>query len=168
MTDTTKSGWGKAAFTIQNGVDAPFQITVCGRDRWALECLIHAGESGCTPIRHPGPRWSGYVFNLRQLGVVIETITEPHDGPFPGTHARYVAAVQRHAVGQRRGGGMTAGADATALRPVPPLVRRLMQRHGLQSHTRAWWRPWPMGRARNDRPSGFLLCPMHSATKWPA
>lgn len=94
MTDTTKSGWRNAAFTIQNDEQAPFQFTVCGRDRWALECLIHAGASGCNPIDTPGPRWSGYTFNLRQLRVVIETIDEPHDGPFAGTHARYVLRSQ--------------------------------------------------------------------------
>ncbi len=48
MTGTPKRGWGNAAFTVRNGQDAPFTIIVCGRDRWALECLMHAGESGCT------------------------------------------------------------------------------------------------------------------------
>jgi len=45
---------------------------------------------GCTPIDHPGPRWSGYKFNLKELGLEIETIHENHKGPFPGAHARYV------------------------------------------------------------------------------
>ena len=27
-----------------------------GRDSWALDQLIGAGEQGCTPIEHPGPR----------------------------------------------------------------------------------------------------------------
>lgn len=61
-----------------------------GRVRWALENLIEAGEVGCTPIDTPGPRWSHYVWMLRGEGVLIETITEPHGGSFPGTHARYV------------------------------------------------------------------------------
>jgi hypothetical protein len=38
----------------------------------------------------PGPRWSGYVFKLRRLGILIETLHEQHGGPFPGRHARYV------------------------------------------------------------------------------
>jgi len=82
--------WGVALFKIiyPNGNVA--QVTVSGRDRWALETLIAAGEMGCTPISTPGPRWSGYVHNLRKLGVTIETVTEAHDGPFAGTHARYV------------------------------------------------------------------------------
>jgi hypothetical protein len=61
-----------------------------GRDAWALHCLIVAGDAGCTPICHPGPRWSGYVFKLRRAGLDIETITEKHAAPYAGTHARYV------------------------------------------------------------------------------
>lgn len=86
----TKKDWGQAAYTVRNGQDEPPTILISGRDRWALECLIAAGEKGCTPIDTPGPRWSGYVFNLRALGVVIETVTEAHGEPFSGTHARYV------------------------------------------------------------------------------
>jgi len=61
-----------------------------GRDAWALISLVAAGKRGVTPIDTPGPRWSGYVFNLRRMGLIIETIHEAHSGPFPGTHARYV------------------------------------------------------------------------------
>ncbi len=61
-----------------------------GRIAWALRALINAGECGCTPIDAPGPRWSHYVWVLRRDGIDIETITESHGGPFPGTHARYV------------------------------------------------------------------------------
>lgn len=68
----------------------PFRIVVSGRDCWALEELRKAGAKGCTPIDNPAPRWSAYVFNLRDLGVDIETITEPHAGDFPGHHGRYV------------------------------------------------------------------------------
>lgn len=81
--------WGRAAFQIQNA-DETKTIVVSGRDRWALEQLISAGDKGCTPIDDPAPRWSGYVFNLRELGIVIETVHESHDGPFAGKHARYV------------------------------------------------------------------------------
>jgi hypothetical protein len=69
--------------------DGPI-ITVRGREAWALMALRAAGERGCTPIDHPGPRWSGYVHDLRKLGFDIETIHEPHIGAFPGSHARYV------------------------------------------------------------------------------
>jgi hypothetical protein len=65
-------------------------VTVRGREAWALLALMAAGERGCTPIDTPGPRCSGYVHDLRKLGVVIETIRERHGGAFPGDHARYV------------------------------------------------------------------------------
>jgi len=65
-------------------------VTVKGRQKWALDELNKAGATGCTPIHHPAPRWSGYVFDLRVLGIEIETIHERHSGPFPGTHGRYV------------------------------------------------------------------------------
>jgi hypothetical protein len=70
----------------QNGVE----MTAKGRDAWALSELIAAGPDGCTPITHPGPRWSGYVLKLRKRGVNIETVHERHGGVFAGTHARYV------------------------------------------------------------------------------
>ena len=65
-------------------------LTLSGRDAWALQKLIEVGENGVTPLDTPGPRWSGYVHNLRKAGLVIETIHESHGDPFPGTHARYV------------------------------------------------------------------------------
>lgn len=73
--------------------DGPVQ-TVTGRDAWAMEQLNRAGSKGVTPIDNPGPRWSAYVHNLRQLGLVIETIHERHEGDFPGTHARYVLSTR--------------------------------------------------------------------------
>lgn len=65
-------------------------LSVSGRDAWALRALVEAGPAGVTPIDNPAPRWSAYIFKLRQLGLVIETIHECHAGPFPGHHARYV------------------------------------------------------------------------------
>lgn len=65
-------------------------FTLKGREAWALSNLIKAGKRGCTPIDHPGPRWSAYVHALRtERGLIIETEHEPHGGPFPGSHARY-------------------------------------------------------------------------------
>jgi hypothetical protein len=72
------------------GGDDGLAVTVRGREAWALMALKAAGECGCTPIDHPGPRWSGYVHDLRKLGIVIETIRERHGGSFAGEHARYV------------------------------------------------------------------------------
>ena len=67
-----------------------FTIYAKGRDAWALDRLREAGPKGCTPITQPAPRWSAYVFNLRGLGVPIETLREPHGGEFSGHHGRYV------------------------------------------------------------------------------
>jgi hypothetical protein len=84
------SKWMPAAFEVTDVMRNGVSIVVSGRDRWALECLIRAAEKGCTPIDTPGPRWSAYVYNLRNLGICIETLNETHKGPFSGTHARYV------------------------------------------------------------------------------
>lgn len=70
--------------------DAGRRLAFTGRDAWALAELVRAGERGCTPIDHPGPRWSAYVFKLRNAGLDIQTRHETHGGPFPGNHARYV------------------------------------------------------------------------------
>lgn len=72
-----------------------------GRDAWALLKLIASGEKGVTPIDTPGPRWSGYVHNLRKQGVTIETVNESHAGPFPGTHARYILRSEVEILAQR-------------------------------------------------------------------
>lgn len=67
------------------------RFTVVGREAWALLELVKAGPRGCTPLDNPGPRWSGYIHALRsEFNLSIETIHEVHQGPFPGSHARYV------------------------------------------------------------------------------
>jgi hypothetical protein len=71
----------------------PTRLTFRGRDAWALNNLIEAGERGCTPISNPAPRWSHYVFKLRRGGVGIVTHNEKHAGPYAGTHARYILSV---------------------------------------------------------------------------
>ena len=76
--------------TLTVQIDGGNVVTVRGRDAWALQELQAANDNGCTPIDHPGPRWSGYVHKLRKVGIVIETIPERHGGPFSGQHARYV------------------------------------------------------------------------------
>ena len=70
-------------------------ITVKGRLAWALLALVDAGEVGCKPLDQPGPRWSGYVHKLRtRHRLAIETVIEPHAGPFAGNHARYILRSQ--------------------------------------------------------------------------
>lgn len=87
---TSQTQWPVRAFTIRDGASDPRIITIKGRNRWALDCMMQAGPKGYAPINHPGPRWSAYVFNLRKAGMNIETIHDSHEGPFPGNHARYV------------------------------------------------------------------------------
>ncbi|MBV7410326.1 hypothetical protein [Maritimibacter sp. DP1N21-5] len=82
--------WALAHYAVHVAGREQSLIAVKGRDRWALTELIRAGDRGCTPIDNPAPRWSAYVHKLREMGVPIETIHEPHGGPFSGTHARYV------------------------------------------------------------------------------
>jgi hypothetical protein len=77
-------------FAVTNANGSTINVFVQARDLWALEHLIAAGQTGCTPVDQPAPRWSAYVYNLRQMGVEVETIHEPHGPPFPGNHARYV------------------------------------------------------------------------------
>ena len=61
-----------------------------GREAFALHALIEKGERGVTPIDTPAPRWSHYIYKLRESGLTVETIDEKHGGAFAGTHARYV------------------------------------------------------------------------------
>ncbi len=96
-----QDSWGPRPFTVQTPDNRLFRITVKGRDLWALEALMRAGPIGCTPITNPAPRWSAYVHNLRALGVAIETLTEPHSGPFSGSHGRYVLRSEVMAEGKQ-------------------------------------------------------------------
>ncbi len=67
-------------------------VIIKGRYARCLYTLIRAGKRGVSPaMDDPMPRWSHYVFWLRsRYEVAIETVTEKHDGPYAGTHARYV------------------------------------------------------------------------------
>src|SRR5690348_5630016 len=61
-----------------------------GRVEDTLAKLMDAGSAGLTTLEYPAPRTSDYVFKLRRRGFVIETLTEPHGGEFPGHHGRYI------------------------------------------------------------------------------
>lgn len=69
-----------------------------GRLGWAMANLALAGTKGVTPIDHPAPRWSAYVFDLREKGIPIETEMEPHAGAYSGHHARYRLACEAQVV----------------------------------------------------------------------
>ena len=77
----------KLAVTTENGER---EFSFKGRLAWTMVQLIDAGSHGVTPIERPAPRWSDYVFQLRNLGIDIETIREKHGGVFSGDHGRYV------------------------------------------------------------------------------
>ena len=64
-------------------------VAVNGREAYTLRRLIDAGKRGVSSIEHVGPRLSAYVHDLRGFGFIIETEYEKHDGPYPGSHARY-------------------------------------------------------------------------------
>lgn len=76
--------------TVKALVSGKGVVSVRGRAAWALLELIITSGTGCSYIDHPAPRWSGYVHELRKLGIIIDTIKEMHGGPFAGRHARYV------------------------------------------------------------------------------
>lgn len=79
------------AISIELDTDnGPHRMTFEGREAWALGQLITVGEQGVAPIHRPAPRWSHYIHMLRKAGLDIETIHEPHGGPFSGHHGRYV------------------------------------------------------------------------------
>lgn len=66
-------------------------IAPVGRAAWMLDRLLAAGTAGCTTLETVAPRVSDYIHKLRaRYGLNIESITEAHDGPFKGRHARYV------------------------------------------------------------------------------
>ena len=71
------------------GPDGWRRVRISGRALWALKKLHRAGAYGIIPMNNPAPRWSGYVWELRQLGIDIKTLREPHGGEFPGWHGRY-------------------------------------------------------------------------------
>jgi hypothetical protein len=87
---------GATSLSIKAQINGPegHVILINGRIAWALDQLLQTGEGGATPISHPGPRWSHYVFRLRREGVSIETIDEAHAGAFAGSHARYILRSQ--------------------------------------------------------------------------
>jgi len=86
-----RRGGVRKKYDVTEGETVRRIVVTTAREIWALDEMIKAGETGCTAIDTPGPRWSGYVYKLkRNHGLSIETINEAHGGPFKGTHGRYV------------------------------------------------------------------------------
>jgi len=89
MTKTDRAQYTMRVQIMDKGEPVGLPMTIIGRDAWMLQELIKAGKAGCTSIDNPAPRVSHYVFKLRGFGIAIETVHEPHSGPFRGSHARY-------------------------------------------------------------------------------
>lgn len=81
-----------------------------GREALTLLTLVERGSAGVSGIDFPGGpayRLGAYVFDLRQMGVGIETGSESHG---IGTHARYKLTTPVEIVAVDR--GATTGAAA--------------------------------------------------------
>ena len=89
----TIAGKAQAKIRVQimddNNNPVGFPVTLRGRERWAMERLIWAGNAGVSSFDNIGPRTSHYIFKLRGYGFAIQTELEAHGGDFPGHHARY-------------------------------------------------------------------------------
>ena len=77
----------KVEVTLLSEQPRTFQFD--GRLGWTIAQLASAGARGVATVECPAPRWSAYVHDLRKRGIQIETEMEPHDGNYPGFHARY-------------------------------------------------------------------------------
>ncbi len=71
------------------GGERPRTFELKGRLGWTMYQLAQAGPRGVTPLECPALRWSGYIFDLRKMGIPIETEMEEHAGAYRGRHARY-------------------------------------------------------------------------------
>jgi hypothetical protein len=66
-------------------------IKLVGRPAWLFDLLQSAGEQGVTTLQLPaGVRVSHYILILRRADLVIESVREPNEGEFSGSHVRYV------------------------------------------------------------------------------
>lgn len=71
--------------------DGPFEIQISGRNADTLERLIIVDQRGIAATElNPGNRLAAYIYELRKLGLNIDTWMEPHGGQYAGRHARYV------------------------------------------------------------------------------
>lgn len=86
----SNSNWGRGVFLVRDDTPETILIILYGRDRWALECLIVAGDRGCTPIELPAPRWSTFIRHLRASGLKIDRLVEAQMNGNRGRRVRYV------------------------------------------------------------------------------
>ena len=75
---------------VQVTVDGSPVRRFAGHHYWTLHELIQTAEGSWTSMEHPAPQWNHDVCWLPREGAGIQTVTEKHDGPCAGTHARSV------------------------------------------------------------------------------
>lgn len=79
-----------AKLTVKLAIGDGPAISVSGREAQTIVALVNAGRCGITSLDTFKAGWAvrlgAHVFDLRQMGVPIETTREPHNG---GNHARY-------------------------------------------------------------------------------
>lgn len=85
----SKSKYHPMGFDVRLNDGREIEIFASGRNRFGLEQLIKAGGTGITADQFAGVRVAAFVFNLRDMGIEIKSITEQHGGIFAGTHSRY-------------------------------------------------------------------------------
>lgn len=73
-----------------------------GKQARTLAALLHAGERGVSilDVCRWAFRLAHYVFKLRWLGLVIETVRERHGGRAPGWHVRYILRTEIQVIEQ--------------------------------------------------------------------
>lgn len=80
----------RRTYSVHLGDRPPQLVEVTGkRTNMFLGEMIAAGDAGITSIAYPGVRLADAIFKLRGKGFQIETLYEPHEGPFKGIHGRY-------------------------------------------------------------------------------
>ena len=87
---STANRSARIAFNIIEADGTVRIVTPPPRVGWALGELIAAGKAGVTSMENPAPRLAAYVHKAKRcFGIAIESITETHEGPYSGKHARY-------------------------------------------------------------------------------
>ena len=113
MLDTTQAHCAqdskKPYFVVRFPDHPPKKVS--GRMAWALERLVQAGDQGVTTLEEPAPRWSHYIYQLRGIGIDVETEHRIPRRPIRRT-PRPIPA--RYAPRNRTGGSM----NQLALIPV--------------------------------------------------
>lgn len=80
MSTENEALWGGARYCVMRSTQTPtpsrstFEVEIYGSLRWALECLIAAGNAGCCPTDR---NWGGYIVTLRNICINVGETQEP-------------------------------------------------------------------------------------------